>query len=746
MTMPRLLGSAAYASGVGSLSAAVGALALSARMLESPVLARVAAGYAPAQPETAFGLLACGLAVALTAGRRGRGLSRALGSTTLALAVAILVQHASRMTGLSTGQALVDAWLATPAFEPPMAPGTAIALALLGLALLGGSWLAAPAAVLGAIASALGASALLAYALGLDPAYGWGLFASMPPAVAGCIVLLGTAMASRRLGESTSGAFDAWRGPLLVGVGAAAVTVVLAQSLREEGQRQLVLLADAGAHRVRAEIRAGLDARVRGLSGLAREWEGRFLRMRSAWESDARLLLAQSPGMAAIEWIDADGQRDWVYPRDPAIAPADLGTVPRDGASIRARLVGPFSLPDGSSGLRLLVPLVESGEHRGWLSSIYASQAFFAEILSNLDLSYAVSVYAGGREIFRSEADPSGDEPLAQVGIVLHESGTELRVAVRPSAEMLAASRSPLVPMLLAGGLGMSGLLAMALGLRNVAAARARALAQEVGEHERAEEEVRRLNIELEDRVRRRTEDLSRSNRDLAQFASFLSHELRQPLGAQALWVDLLEAQLGSSLGEEERRPISEIRAATLRMSDLIDAQLELSAVSDAALQRAPIDLRALLGRAAADLKVELDGSGAVLQVGDLPIVNGDRRLLAQVFRNLLDNAIKYRRPGVPLEVRVYAREIHFRGETGAAIVVEDNGRGFAAEDEERIFEPSQRLDDDGNGHGLGLAICRRIAERHGGALRAEGREGRGARFELALPVGPSPGPCAATE
>ena len=117
-------------------------------------------------------------------------------------------------------------------------------------------------------------------------------------------------------------------------------------------------------------------------------------------------------------------------------------------------------------------------------------------------------------------------------------------------------------------------LLSIALFLRNVASQRALALEVEIAGHENAENEVRRLNAELEARVRERTSELERSNQELQKFASFLSHELRQPLGTQMIWIELLESEVASMLDPATQRTLANIRAMALKMSDLISAQI----------------------------------------------------------------------------------------------------------------------------------------------------------------------------
>ncbi|HKJ23443.1 MAG TPA: ATP-binding protein, partial [Myxococcota bacterium] len=219
---------------------------------------------------------------------------------------------------------------------------------------------------------------------------------------------------------------------------------------------------------------------------------------------------------------------------------------------------------------------------------------------------------------------------------------------------------------------------------------------------------------------------------------SFLSHELRQPVNAQTLWTDLLESDYGSGLDEQGRRGISEVRRLAHRMGELIEGQLELFALSSASAAFGPVDLAKVLEEVTRDLKTEIHQSGARIEWERLPVVSGDAAQLHQLFRNLVDNSIKYRRPEAAPVVQVSAR-IRL-GEV--EVLYRDEGRGFPANASDRIFQIGMRLEGGGSpGHGLGLAMCRAIAERHGGSLTAEGSPGKGASFRIVLPLAfPPPG------
>jgi signal transduction histidine kinase len=536
--------------------------------------------------------------------------------------------------------------------------------------------------------------------------------------------------ASRRTGSQKS--FERWQVPVLTGFAAAVFSVLVSQALAVRERDQFELLVETSARRVRAEIRAELNARLNAISILAREWQDRLLPRRGDWESDVRLVLSQSPGLQSIAWVDARGEHSWQYPPEAKLPAIDLDKLRSQGR--RAVVLGPVLGRDGEPRLRILAPLMERGTVAGWLAATYASRDLFREILATIDPTFKVEITAGDGqvELYRSRTAGSPEHLMAHTALTL-PGDTLVQIGVEPAPEMLAAARSQLPNATLAGGLAMSVLLAIALFLRNVAAQRASELEMEIQGHESAENEVRRLNAGLEARVRDRTSELERSNEGLQKFASFLSHELRQPLGTQMIWIELLESELGTDLEPGTERTLANIRAMALKMSDLISAQL--SAKPEAKAVTAHVDLAAPVRDAITELSANLDEIGAKVYVGPLPNVRGDAGQLTQLFRNLLENAVKYRRDGVQCEIKITAQltpEATLAG--GIEIAVEDNGRGFASEDAERIFEPRERLEADENGHGLGLAICRTIVERHGGTLRAEGRPGEGARFWIALP------------
>src|SRR5262245_39986563 len=264
--------------------------------------------------------------------------------------------------------------------------------------------------------------------------------------------------ASRRSGPQT--AFELWRAPVLVGFAAAVLSFLVSQALAVRERDQFELLTETSARRVRAEIRAELDARMHSMSILAREWQDRLLPRRGDWESDVRLILSQSPGLHSIAWVDARGEHSWAYPADAELPELDLAKL-RSGMR-RAMVIGPISPRDGSPRLCILAPLLERGIPTGWLAGTYASRDLFQEILASIDPTFKVDIAAGDVVLYQGRAagEDSQNNAAAHTRLAL-PGGLAIQIAVEPSSEMIAAARSPLPHATLAGGLALSVLLAL---------------------------------------------------------------------------------------------------------------------------------------------------------------------------------------------------------------------------------------------------------------------------------------------
>ncbi len=224
--------------------------------------------------------------------------------------------------------------------------------------------------------------------------------------------------------------------------------------------------------------------------------------------------------------------------------------------------------------------------------------------------------------------------------------------------------------------------------------------------------------------------DLERSNRDLEQFAYSVSHDLQSPLRTIASYCDLLQRRYSSDLKEEAVEFLNSTVDATRRMRNLLNDLLTFSRVTTAAQEFEPIDAAVPLQNAIENVRSAIESSGAHIEIGEMPSVLADSSQLMQVFQNLIDNAIHYRGDATP-QIRIEATELpdawQFR--------VQDNGVGFDPKFRERIFVMFQRLyaEHELPGSGIGLAICKRILERHGGKIWAESEPGQGSCFYFTI-------------
>jgi len=240
-------------------------------------------------------------------------------------------------------------------------------------------------------------------------------------------------------------------------------------------------------------------------------------------------------------------------------------------------------------------------------------------------------------------------------------------------------------------------------------------------------EELRRAEAE----IGLHAERLERGNRDLQQFVHLVSHDLQQPLERVAHAADQLATLQRGRLQPEGEEFIAFIREGAVRMQALIQGLLAYSRIETGGAPLAPVSFHEVLDTVLADLAVAIAESGALVTATPLPPVRADALQLAQLLRNLLGNAIKYGRPGVAPEIRLSAE----REGGGWRFAVADNGIGIEPRYFDRIFVIFQRLHGRGQygGTGIGLALCKRVVERHGGRIWVESRPGLGSTFLFTL-------------
>ena len=276
-------------------------------------------------------------------------------------------------------------------------------------------------------------------------------------------------------------------------------------------------------------------------------------------------------------------------------------------------------------------------------------------------------------------------------------------------------------------------------------------------EHEKYQADLESVNEDLESRIADRTQELSvysdelaRSNRELEDFAFVASHDLQEPLRKIRAFGNRLESGYNDVIDERGRDYLARMLNAAERMSMLISDLLAFSRVSTRGKDFDDVNLKTAVESILGDLEIAITEKSAQINVGDLPTVRGDKSQLEQVFLNLLSNALKFQSEGVTPVVNVSAQDAT-EEETKdlllseeyewTKITVSDNGIGFDQSFAEKIFAPFQRLHgrSEYKGTGIGLAVCRRIVERHNGQITATSAPGKGATFSIIMPKDSEP-------
>lgn len=241
-----------------------------------------------------------------------------------------------------------------------------------------------------------------------------------------------------------------------------------------------------------------------------------------------------------------------------------------------------------------------------------------------------------------------------------------------------------------------------------------------------------------EEKLKQYNEELLRKNKELQDFAYIASHDLQEPLRKIITFAERLVKKYKDVLDEEGQDYIERMTSAAKRMKQLITGLLIYSRVTTKAQPFMEVDLNEIIKGVIDDLEITIKEVNGRINVEKLPVIEADSLQMRQLFQNLIGNALKFYREGISPVIHIKSRIIIDDKHDGLCeITVQDNGIGFDPQYSERIFGVFERLHgrSEDEGTGIGLAICKKIVERHGGTIKAESKEGEGARFIISLPV-----------
>ncbi len=261
----------------------------------------------------------------------------------------------------------------------------------------------------------------------------------------------------------------------------------------------------------------------------------------------------------------------------------------------------------------------------------------------------------------------------------------------------------------------------------------------DIHEQKRAEALLRLSEEKLEYLVKKRTEELERSNEDLQQFAHVASHDMKEPIRKIKIYTELLADEFIDQFNDQAKHYLSKIQSSSDRMLNMMDGVLRYAGMDGFVQAIETIDLNETMRSVETDLEMVIQRKNALIQKEVLPKIKGYPLLIYQLFYNLISNALKFSKTDIRPIIEVMYSPVSFQNNFYAQLIIKDNGIGFEQEHAKRIFQSFSRLNArvDYEGTGLGLSLCKKITDRHHGFLSAIGKPGLGAEFTILLPVTP---------
>lgn len=259
----------------------------------------------------------------------------------------------------------------------------------------------------------------------------------------------------------------------------------------------------------------------------------------------------------------------------------------------------------------------------------------------------------------------------------------------------------------------------------------------DIHEQKQAEALLRQSEEKLEFLVKKRTEELERSNEDLQQFAHVASHDMKEPIRKIKIYSELLSEEFDDQFNDQAKLYLAKIQSASNRMLSMMDGVLRYAGMDGFLQGIETIDLSDIIRSVESDLEMVIARKKAVITCDKLPKIEGYPLLIYQLLYNLISNALKFSKTNISPVIEVLYSRVSHQNRMYFQLLIKDNGIGFEQEDAERIFHSFARLNAraDYEGTGLGLSLCKKIVDRHQGFISAIGKPGMGAEFTILLPM-----------
>ena len=519
------------------------------------------------------------------------------------------------------------------------------------------------------------------------------------------LTLIGWAMirVSRARAAAMGEQIDFYR-PITVGILGTLAAFLTWRSLLEERSNVVAYQTLTATNGTVRALRSELERRLN---------EVRY----TADEVSPTLLIHTGPAKSAdIWWTDRNAV---LSSRNPELAPVKSSIEQAGKKPLFYEMIAEAS---GEPRMLFVAPKKSGGSR---VAVIPLGDLIEPVITNVVGQNFQVFLLRHGKEIYSYPDPPRGSETIGSSERSIDELGAVIRLQPRSSFVRRGASWAS--NMVLAIGLNASFLLAFSAYLLHVSRSRL--------------EELQKIRSGLEREVTQRTEaqaelarkakQLETSNADLREFAHAASHDLQEPLRSITGFAQLLGRRYKGKVDSEADEFVDYITDASARMTAMIQGLLVYSRVVNATDLDEEVPLIDAVNWARKNLRLAIEESGAKLDVGDLPVVRGNRMQFCQLMQNLIGNAIKYRGPdelvvSVTCEIRDSER----------VITVADNGLGIGPEFQDRIFGLFKRAHGKEHaGAGVGLALCKKIVERHGGRIWVESKPGAGAKFRFTIPI-----------